>query len=123
MKILHGLVGFCFSVSLASGGELSVKEDEKTITILNGDATVLVYNKAPTPDAAENDPVYTRTGYIHPVFTPSGKQVTDDFAPDHPHQHGLYFAWTTTSSEGRAPAFWNETETAGTEHGNLGCPG
>lgn len=116
MKKLFCLLVSCLSAHLAMSGDLSVKETEETITILNGEATVLVYNKAPTAEAAENDPVFTRTGYIHPVFTPSGKQVTDDFAPDHPHQHGLFFAWTKTSYEGRAPEFWNEKKEAGKIH-------
>ena len=107
----------CFSLlSFAQAGPLSVTETDATITILNGDATVLVYNKAPTADAADNDPVYTRSGYIHPIYTPAGKQVTDDYAPDHPHQHGLFFAWTKTSYEGRAPEFWNEKKEAGKIH-------
>lgn len=116
MKKTLFLLLLCSVVTLASAGELSVKETDEAITILNGEATVLVYNKAPTADAAENEPFYTRTGYIHPVFTPKGKQVTDDFAPDHPHQHGLFFAWTKTSYEGRAPEFWNEKKEAGKVH-------
>ncbi|MDF1824438.1 MAG: PmoA family protein [Verrucomicrobiales bacterium] len=97
----------------SQGGDLLVRETDAAITVLNGRSTVLVYNKAPTADTEENDPVYTRSGYIHPVFTPSGKQVTDDFAPDHPHQHGLFFAWTRTSFEGRSPEFWNQKKMAG----------
>ncbi|MEM6915218.1 MAG: PmoA family protein [Verrucomicrobiota bacterium] len=116
MSKLSCLLVFCFSVTFAFSGDLSVVETDETITIRNGESTVLVYNKAPTADAAENDPVFTRTGYIHPVFTPSGKQITDDFAPDHPHQHGLFFAWTKTSYEGRAPEFWNEKKEAGKIH-------
>lgn len=113
MKALFSLLLLSSLITIAPAGDLSVKETEATITILNGEATVLVYNKAPTSDAAENDPVYTRSGYIHPVFTPAGKQVTDDYAPDHPHQHGLFFAWTKTKYEGRAPEFWNEKKKAG----------
>lgn len=116
MKKLLSLFLISVSMTLVSAGDLTVKESDAAITIFNGESTVLVYNKAPTPDAAENDPVYTRTGYIHPVFTPSGKQVTDDFAPDHPHQHGLFFAWTKTKYEGRAPEFWNEKKEAGKVH-------
>ncbi len=110
---------FLFSCLLSVqsfAGEMTVVETDSTITILNGEATVLVYNKVPTADAAENDPVYTRSGYIHPVYTPSGKMVTDDYAPDHPHQHGLFFAWTKTSYEARAPEFWNEKKKAGKIH-------
>ena len=44
---------------------------------------------------------------MHPVFTPNGRIVTDDYPDDHPHQHGIFFAWTKTEFEGRHPDFWN----------------
>jgi hypothetical protein len=50
---------------------------------------------------------FLRAGYMHPVFTPSGRIVTDDYPDDHPHQHGVFFAWTKTEFEGRTPDFWN----------------
>lgn len=115
MRALIFLV-FCFFTVHSFAGVMTVVETDSTITILNGESIVLVYNKVPTADAAKNDPAYTRSGYIHPIYTPTGKMVTDDFAPDHPHQHGLFFAWTKTSYEGRAPEFWNEKKEAGKIH-------
>jgi hypothetical protein len=58
----------------------------------------------PRPDIK---PIFQRGGYIHPVFTPSGRTVTDDYPPDHFHHHGIWFAWTKTEFEGRHPDFWN----------------
>ncbi len=52
-------------------------------------------------------PVFLRGGYIHPVFTPSGRLVTDDYPSDHYHHHGIWFAWTKTEFEGAHPDFWN----------------
>lgn len=51
--------------------------------------------------------VYERGGYIHPVQTPSGRRVTEDYPPDHKHHHGIWAAWTSTRYAGRAPDFWN----------------
>lgn len=93
--------------------QLGCFEDEASIEIRNGENLVLRYNKQPTDEAAKNDPLYSRTGYIHPLCTPSGKVVTGDYAEDHPHQHGLFFAWTKTSFEGRAPEFWNQKQGSG----------
>jgi hypothetical protein len=50
---------------------------------------------------------YQRAGYFHPVFTPDGRTITDDQPKDHRHQHGIWFAWTKTDIDGRAPDFWN----------------
>jgi hypothetical protein len=52
-------------------------------------------------------PIFTRGGYLHPVRTPSGRIVTDDYPEDHRHHHGIWFAWTKTHFEGRDPDFWN----------------
>ncbi len=69
----------------------------------------------PAPNADE--PYYARSGYLHPLFAPDGTVVTDDFAPDHPHQHGVMFAWTNTTFEGRKLDFWNQkARTAKVEH-------
>lgn len=99
---------------LAAAEGLSCLESESAIEIHQGKNLVLRYHKVATADAAVNDPAYRRTGYIHPLCTPSGKVITGDYAPDHPHQHGLFFAWTKTGFEGRAPEFWNQKLGAGT---------
>jgi hypothetical protein len=52
-------------------------------------------------------PIFLRGGYIHPVNTPSGRIVTDDYPSDHYHHHGIWFAWTKTEFEGGHPDFWN----------------
>ena len=52
-------------------------------------------------------PEFRRGGYLHPIRTPSGKVVTDDFPPNHIHHHGVWWAWTHTEFDGRTPDFWN----------------
>ena len=47
--------------------------------------------------------IFHRGGYIHPVLSPTGKQVTDDYPVNHKHHHGIWFAWTHTEFEGRKP--------------------
>jgi hypothetical protein len=59
-------------------------------------------------------PIYRRGGYIHPVLTPEGRLVTDDYPPDHLHHHGIWFAWTLTEFQGRKPDFWNMGDGTGT---------
>ena len=55
----------------------------------------------------EIKPVFQRGGYLHPVRTPSGRVVTDDYPADHRHHHGVWFAWTKTVFQKREPDFWN----------------
>jgi hypothetical protein len=58
-------------------------------------------------------PVFRRGGYLHPVRTPSGRVVTDDYPSDHYHHHGIWFAWTKTEFQGRHPDFWNVGDLTG----------
>lgn len=50
---------------------------------------------------------FSRGGYLHPLFTPSGRVVTDDYPSNHQHHHGVWSPWTKTEFEGRTPDFWN----------------
>ena len=53
------------------------------------------------------DPVYARSGYIHPVQTQQGKIVTDAFPADHLHQNGIFNGWVNTDFKGHSVDFWN----------------
>lgn len=67
-------------------------------------------------------PEYVRGGYLHPVFTPGGRLVTDDYPKDHRHHHGIWTAWTSTEFEGRKPDFWNMgKKSARKDHVSLGA--
>ena len=56
---------------------------------------------------ADIDSIYLRDGYLHPVYSPNGRLITDDYPPNHIHHHGIWAAWTVTRFQGRAPDFWN----------------
>lgn len=61
------------------------------------------------------NPEIKRAGYIHPVYSPSGKIVTDDYPTNHVHHHGIWTPWTKTKFQGRAPDFWNMQAKTGAE--------
>ena len=52
-------------------------------------------------------PKHGRSAHLHPVWTPSGKIVTDEFPPDHLHQSGIFLAFTKTEFKGHEVDFWN----------------
>lgn len=85
-----------------------IEEDDDRITLRQDDQVVLHYNKTPTAESKKHESFYSRSGYIHPLFSPAGKTVTGDFAQDHKHQHGLFFAWTKTKQDGKPLEFWNQ---------------
>jgi hypothetical protein len=81
--------------------------DDRKVTFSVKDREVITYHvkEQSLPDGV--DPVYARAGYIHPVRTPGGVIVTQDYAEVHPHHHGIWSAWTNVEFEGRKPDFWN----------------
>ena len=86
--------------------ELSVVKNHLDIKVRGRSVLSFVAEPEGLP-SADIKPIFRRGGYIHPVFTPSGKLVTDDYPSDHYHHHGIWFAWTKTEFEGKHPDFWN----------------
>ena len=100
--------------SLFSDARPSVHETEEFVIVRTVEGKPLFeYRKKPSEKAKHNAPHYSRTGYIHPLYSPSGKIITGDYAPDHPHQHGLFFAWTKSSFRGKPTEFWNQKKKLG----------
>ncbi len=94
--------------SCQRGPRLTLEENDDFISAKIGSRTILTYNKSLQQSPEGMDPVYARSGYIHPVFTPSGQIATGDFSVDHAHQHGLFMAWTNTNFKGKFVDFWNQ---------------
>jgi len=89
------------------------EDDGAAITVTVGGSPVLRFNHA-TVEAPEGiDPVYRRSGYIHPVYTPTGNVVTGDFEKDHAHQHGIFNAWVNASFRSKPVDFWNQAKGLG----------
>ena len=100
--------------SLFSDARPPVHETEEFVMVRTVEGRLLFeYRKKPLEEAKNNAPHYSRTGYIHPLYSPSGKIITGDYAPDHPHQHGLFFAWTKSSFRDKPTEFWNQKKKLG----------
>lgn len=84
-------------------------ETNRHLEIRHGDALPLL--RYQTGEVSSPDPetrrAPARNAYIHPVWTPQGIVVTEDFGVDHAHHRGIWFAWTNTEFKGRTPDFWN----------------
>ena len=87
--------------------EVTVDKQPKFLEIRQGKTPVLRYNSAHVEPPKGADAKYGRSAYIHPLWTPGGKIVTDEFPPDHMHQDGIFLAFTKTKFEDRQPNFWD----------------
>jgi hypothetical protein len=84
----------------------------KALDLSDGARTVVRFQKqGELPPGI--DPVYLRGGYLHPLYTPAGVEVTGDYPESHHHQHGIWSAWTRTRFGEHAIDFWNMDDRQG----------
>lgn len=100
-------VGAEVNDSSNAASRLHVEQNDRTLTVLDNDQPILVYNKQSPAAPPGIDRVYERSGFLHPVFSPAGQTVTAAFPFDHPHQHGIFSAWVKTKFAGKPVDFWN----------------
>jgi hypothetical protein len=97
----------------ARSSELRLTQTDDTIRISQREKTVLEYVKTSRPVPAGIEQHFSRSGYIHPVYTPAGQELTGDYPEDHAHQHALFFAWTKAGYDGQEADFWNQAKDLG----------
>ena len=90
---------------VASG--VSVKRKDKVLQIEKDGTKVLSYNHAIVPAPAGQSELYNRSGFIHPLWSPTGSVMTDIHPKDHYHHVGIWMPWTKTKFEGKEVDFWN----------------
>ena len=87
------------------GGQLEVYQDKTKI---------VGYQMAMKNPPAGVEKAYKRSGYLHPVNTPSGKRLTQIQPKDHYHHYGIWNPWTHTLFDGDTLDFWNLAKREGT---------
>jgi hypothetical protein len=106
-QIILNTFTFGLMLLLCASTTNAADDAQKTLTLSDGDRPIATYNAAFVPSPIDDAPWYGRSGFIHPVYSPKGRVVTGAFPEDHPHQHGLMFAWTSAEYEGQRVDFWN----------------
>lgn len=88
--------------------------NDKGVLLRRGEASVMQYNSAVMPAPEGASPLFARSGFIHPLWAPSGAVVTNIQPADHLHHMGIWMPWTQTKFEGRPVDFWNLNKGQGT---------
>jgi len=86
---------------------VKVKKNNSFLQLQIGNSKVLRYNHAVVPPPKGASPLYARSGFIHPLWSPAGEVLTWMHPKDHIHHMGLWMPWTKTKFEGREVDFWN----------------
>jgi hypothetical protein len=93
---------------------LKIAKDDKTLKIKSGNKNILQYNQAEVYPPKDIDPIYKRSAFIHPVWSPDQQVLTRIQPPDHYHHYGIWNPWTRTKFQDRQVDFWNLAEGQGT---------
>jgi Methane oxygenase PmoA len=87
--------------------EIRVVKDDKNFTIQSGDKNLLRYVHATTYPPTGVDSAFARSGFIHPLWSPHGQELTRIQPADHYHHYGIWNPWTHTLYKGDTVDFWN----------------
>jgi hypothetical protein len=87
-------------LALPAGVEC-IEEKGKHVTLRAGGKDVLRYAVAVVEPPAGVNPAHASAGFIHPVWSPSGRVVSNNFPRGHEHHHGIWSAWRQAEFEGR----------------------
>jgi hypothetical protein len=90
------------------------------ILVQISDRPVFFYHTEAAMPPADSPAFYKRSGFIHPLYSPAGQVLSDDFPAGHVHQHAIFSAWTSTRFRKTPVDFWNQHNRTGTvEHSRL----
>ena len=93
---------------------VKMEKGHKDLKIIAQGRQVLNYRFATTYPPEGVDPLYMRSGYIHPLWSPGGEPLTSVQPADHYHHYGIWGPWTLTHIDGRETDFWNLVKGEGT---------
>jgi hypothetical protein len=100
--------------AVKSGAPMSVKDAQGSFTVMSNNKNLLRYNYKTVYPPAGIDTAYKRSGFIHPLWSPHGQELTRIQAPDHYHHYGIWNPWTHVLFEKDTVDFWNIRDRKGT---------
>ena len=107
--------------SLPLAAQVSSTTTDKAVHIFVDNNPVLSYNTETVRPPNGMEEIYERSGFIHPLYSPLGKVLTDAFPIGHVHQHAIFNAWTRTTFKHEVVDFWNQHGgTGNVKHTRLG---
>jgi len=94
--------------------QVSLNEHSDGIEVTIDGKPLLFYQSETTGPEGHHQEYYSRSGFIHPLYSPNGEILTDDFPKGHTHQNAIFNAWTNTKFKDKKVDFWNRQEELGT---------
>ncbi len=98
----------------ASKSRLGIKKAAQYLQLIDGEQPLLNYQFATVYPPEKVNPLYQKSGFIHPLWSPGGEVLTRIQPPDHYHHFGIWGPWTKTHIDDREVDFWNLARGMGT---------
>ncbi len=91
-----------------------VLKDAKNIRIMEGVNPVFNYHSGFMTSPPGINPLYGKSGFIHPLYSPKGNILTRIQPEDHYHHYGIWNPWTKIKIKSREMDLWNLVKGQGT---------
>ena len=88
MLKLKLILSFVF-ISLAVSAQINMVVKKDGFLFLEGADSIFFFQKTPK----DLNGKFSRSNYIHPLYSPDGARLTEDFPEDHGHHRGIFWAW------------------------------
>ena len=96
----------------SSGVQTQTKDGH--LIISSDNRPLIQYNYKTVYPPASVDSVFKRSGFIHPLWSPQGQELTRVSPSDHYHHFGLWNPWTKVLVDTDTIDFWNLAARKGT---------
>lgn len=96
LLLAAGLSAQRFEWKELPGGRLELRENGSPVLVVN-------HEEQYAPGAPEH---LRRCCYLHPLYTPAGVALTDDFPRDHYHHRGVFWGWPQVKAAGAEYDIW-----------------
>lgn len=96
------------------GTDIRINKSADKLTLRQNGQPVLSYQFGTMYPPEGVSPLFKRSGFIHPLWSPKGEILTRVQAPDHYHHYGIWGPWTLTHIGDRKVDFWNLNDGDGT---------
>jgi hypothetical protein len=93
---------------------IKMQKNNGDLQLMKGSIPLLTYRYGMTYPPEGVDSIFKKSGYIHPLLSPSGDTLSRIQPPDHYHHYGIWGPWTHTQIDGERVDFWNLAERQGT---------
>ena len=94
--------------------KIELNDNNGMLTFRTANKDLLSYQYKTVYPPAGQDTNYRRSGFIHPLYTLHGQELTRIQPPDHYHHYGIWNPWTHTFFENDTIDFWNIKGRTGT---------